>query len=126
MTRPMRWILFLLPALLLGCGDGPVGLVDAEKGVRAEVTPEGIVVENQKAVTIHAVAYGEYAMLYQDLRRQTLDRPGRAIAPGETRVLRFGSRVRPTDAVYSVRWLTSEGRGDDRTIAERGALELAR
>lgn len=127
----MRRLFCLVVSFLFaaGCdGAGPIGAVDLENGVRAEVTSQGIVVENQKAEPIHVVAYGERALAEVNPRPQTLDAPGRYVGIGLT--TRFGfddtGVVRRSDGRYVVNWITVKGEGADRHIGERGTLELAR
>ena len=127
----MRFVFCLALTFLLvaGCdGTGPVGAVDLENGVRAEVTSQGIVVENQKAGPIHVVVYGERALAEVGPRPQTLDAPGRYVGIGLTTMFGFDDDgfVRRSDGRYAVYWITVKGEGADRHIGERGTLELAR
>ena len=123
----MRSLLLLLPLLVLACDSGgPVGLVDFENGVRAEVTARGIEVENTKEEPVYAVAYGEEALILIDLQPQTLENPGRGVGPGESTVFVYGDLVLARDSRYEVHWITIKGEDGDRRIGERGTLELAR
>lgn len=125
----MRVLLLLLPLLVLACdSDGPVGLVDFENGVRAEVTARGVEVENTKEEPIYAVVYGEGALILIDPDGQTIEDPGRAIGPGTVSTFEYdeGGTVRRSDGRYDVYWITIKGEDGDRYVGERGRLELAR
>lgn len=110
----------------MACDDGPIGLVDSEDGVRAEVTSSGIVVENQKSEPIWAVAYGEETLVLANPAPQTADDPGQRIGEGDRFTFAFDEAgpVRSRDAYYRVSWITIKG--DDRRIGPRGTLELER
>lgn len=121
----------LLPALLLliasGC-DGPVGAIDRENGVTAELTAEGIRVTNEFDEGIYVIAVGEEALETFDPASQTVLNPGRPLPVGETILIRFDedSRIQRSDDRFIVSWITVKGSAENPVIGPRGQLELQR
>lgn len=126
--------MFRLSALALfafflasGC-DGPVGAIDRENGITAELTGEGIRVTNEFEEQIYIVAYGEEALATVFPASQTVDTPGRPLSVGETTLLRFADEefIQRGDDFYTVSWITVKGDEGNRFIGPRGELELMR
>lgn len=126
-SLPLAPLALLFCLAVLGC-DGPVGGIDSENGVRAQIVADGIDVTNEKGEPIHVVVYGENALVFTNPPPQTMANPGRYINPAET--VRFGfsasGLVRASDGRYEVSYLTIKGDGQNQHIGERGTLELRR
>ncbi|MEL6616636.1 MAG: hypothetical protein AAFQ43_12915 [Bacteroidota bacterium] len=124
----MRFLLFLLVLLFIAGCDGPVGAIDTENGVTAEITSGGLAVTNDRDEPIHVVAYGEWAMIYVDIAPQTTENPGRFVGVGDRVTLPFSDSglLRRSDSRYRVSWVTLKGPEDERYLGARGELELQR
>lgn len=119
--------LSLLTLAISGC-DGPVGAIDTENGVTAEITSGGLAVTNERDEPIHVAAYGEWAMIYVDPAPQTTDNPGLFVGVGDRVVLPFSDDglIRRSDSRFRVSWVTLKGPEDERYLGARGELELQR
>lgn len=123
----LRLAPFALALLVAGC-DGPVGAIDTERGVTAEIVASGLAVTNERDEPIHVAAYGSWAMVYVDPAPQTTESPGRFVGVGERVVLPFETDglIRRSDSRYLVSWVTLKGPEDERYLGARGELELER
>ncbi|WP_094550000.1 hypothetical protein [Rubricoccus marinus] len=124
----LRFPLLALALLLASGCDGPVGAIDRERGVTAELTADGIRVTNEFEEAIYVAAYGEEALATAFIPPQTVEAPGRALPLGETVLLRFSEEdfIRSDDGFYSVTWITVKGSAERPVIGPRGSLELRR